>query len=406
MIKFLRIWVLGIVILAIFAPNTTTAIERIIGIIFILFLLLPIFLIKDKPEKFDYLVVAHRCKKWHYSLLILLQFIFVNYSSQFYTGSSTLDVLSLTLNNENVYGLYQQYFSESDIGNFSFDKIPAILSTFLFKFIFLFICFSKLKNEDRNFEFIFVTLSAIIYSSFALSRGTFFEIFELCIALIFRSVLFSKNEIKIISPLRLLFAALLIFLFFTNTLRRFEGMEEYLANSCITESFCFDSNFYSFSGSYFIYILSTYFSMGIFFISKVILWITEEGIFQAFLPFLLNEFAFPPNYNLIEGMCQNLFVCKGVWIPEALVMLQLLGIPLLFFVTWFVLTRIKAIERSLSSRLGTIGLVTMYYLYIFIISLPVGRFWSVSSANIIGTIFVVLIFFLCRMFSFRLRTLK
>ncbi|WP_138515866.1 hypothetical protein [Limnobacter alexandrii] len=406
MIKFLRTWVLGITILALFAPNTTTLIERIVGIVFIVFLLLPVFLIKDNPAKFDYLVVAHRCKKWHFTLLITLQFIFVNYSSLFYTGSSTLDILSLTLSNENVYGIYQQYFSESNIGNFSLDKIPAILSTFFFKFIFLFICFSKLKTENRKFELFFVILSALIYSSFALSRGTFFEIFEVCIALIFRSVLFSKNEFKFISPSRLLFVGILIFLFFTNTLRRFEGVEEYLANSCITESFCFDSKFYSFPGSYFIYILSTYFSMGIFFISKVVLWMIEENIFIAFPPFLLNSFAFSSNYGLVEGMCNNLFVCKGVWIPEALVMLQLLGIPLLFFFTWIVLARIKTIERALGSQLGTIGLIAMYYLYIFIISLPVGRFWSVSSANIIGTIVVVLIFFLCRVFSFRLRTLR
>ena len=113
MINFLRIWVIGITILALFAPNTTSLIERIVGVVFVIFLLLPIFFIKDKPAKFDYSVIAHRCKRWHFCLLVSLQFLFVNYSSQFYTGSSIIDVLSLTLNNENVYGIYQQYFSES-----------------------------------------------------------------------------------------------------------------------------------------------------------------------------------------------------------------------------------------------------------------------------------------------------
>jgi hypothetical protein len=320
-------------------------------------------------------------------LLSVISLVCSVYAARYYTGKGIYDVIS-GLDN---YNTYQMYFNEMNLAVFSFNKIPAILSLFIVKVSLVYVlvtCSSKSVNKINCLSVLFV-ISSHIYLSIA--RGTSFEVFELLLLFIFiffvvksyafKDLFFTKVGVSV-----LLCVLLALFVYLANISTRYAGGE---VDLCMAESICYDEN--SFLATSLPSLaklsvkLSGYFSFGIYYLNE--LFISFLSVDIDVLVSILLPGIFIYESGMVSGqLCKEFLDCGASWSPEFENLLYINGV-FITLVFAFILGRLVRYLYSNTSEGTAVNICALYFIYLYIISLPVGNFLTTSSANILSLIF-------------------
>lgn len=314
------------------------------------------------------------------SVTFLLAFLFSVYAIKFYTGLTLFSVFQNLIAGRSNYILYQTYFSEANIGQFSLSKIPAILSLFGMKLIQLASFFRFVYARKGAIGWVFLISTPNIL--FSLARGTTFELFEFLIAFYLFLTLSSRNQSFLYLDRRMAFLLVtsiaVIAAFFFNVGAR---VEEALTITC-RGSFCMNETSLL-SGivpeiTKFFFSLFGYFGFGVVYVGHMLQTLGETfELFSIFFPF----------HGLrtgdVRGMhCSDVFQCSTMWTPTFELYLIEFGLffSFLFFIFLGFMVR-QFVQRTFQQDF--FGIVVIYLIFLIMISLPVGSFYSTSSANIL-----------------------
>lgn len=390
----LRYWIIGICTLILVAPTDIPFTNRLIAcLLSLLFFWTAYFPIKRDRIRGAILVtpISDMSKSTKVTL-VLTQFIFIEIASRFYTGSGLLDGINGLFEGANTYRSYQKFFSESQISSQPpYMRLHIIFLLALGKLIFVAITCEFYLSSYKNSLFSIVTflLSIIIYVSFGLTRGTFFEVFEVAIANIYFSMISKYTKPlnirkALISISKRIGLALLPVLFVFNAMRRYDDPLQFLQHVC-SSNFCFSPYDISFSIEYVLYLLSTYLSNGIYSVSVFYEQVLSGNSTEYLIP--LYGYFLPDSQAVgVRGaICELYLNCRFVWVPDLTIFMSLFGLAAFLAVPLFI-QYAHRLEISLMRR-GTIGsYILLFYIAVFLISLPVGNFITTSSANILGLI--------------------
>lgn len=323
-------------------------------------------------------------------LFALISLVFVAFYVKFYTGSDVLDLLmtfvSGTSGKDSTYYMYQSYFAESNLGVWSWTKLPYVLGYGILKFIYasLMVCLSMNHHHNRG------AVPPVVVMTFAflvvgLSRGTSFEMFEVFTLVIF-CYLVSNRRVKRLSPKQLLpviaIVVLAILYFIRSLSARYEG--GVITDGGTNTTFVFDDD--SFVAMNFPLIamilkrLSGYFVFGFYYISHAFndVWMNSSKEFLALLlPNGLSLLGIAPSTQ--DVLCGRIIDCGAMWIPDIVLWIQRFGLILtLLFV--FLMGRLFNFlcVQLLGSKLFIYGVV-LYFITMQMASFQVGNFLSSSS---------------------------
>lgn len=391
-------WLFFLSILFLFAPNNTPIINKIIFVLVFLMLFFPIFIVKDRfisNVSFNIPTVLSNSKLY---LIIILQFFAGEYASRYYTGIGLFEALVQTLEGINNYAAYQNYFSENSIEVFTISKLPAILASAFVKGVFLYSISVFMLYKNQKGRKYFLLLSIIPLVLYSIARGTFFEIFEIVICILY---FYKVTSTKIVSVLKLKSlknniylistAIVLTFIFSLNAAKRYESKSLLINSECLIEGMCFEpySNFISIEFP--IHLLSGYFSVGMYFVTEYITILFDGNLLPSIIPLVTTKFFNFTKLDLVSDLCTSYVPCGVSWQPDLFgwfssfgLILTLLIFPLFFYLVF-------KIEKLLLHNLNLYSLPLLYLLFIYVISLPVGNFYTTSSANILCTFYFLVL---------------
>lgn len=345
---------------------------------------------KSQPEALFLKISAWKGRT--YVLHVLLCWICTFGASAFYTGKNVLQVLAALAKGESLYASYQRYFAENSIGAFSFSKIIFILmltyTTAILFYSFASILLSKTKITVGKVLFLFLIGGAYLY--FGISRGTNFEMYMIFMLLSYcilnrhaaRGGGHKKSKTVIVVAV---LGVIMIFAF-----RIVLTVRGSVFKNTICPEIAFDPD--SVVATVFPTVTNiglsvfSYLGYGIYTIG-----VTVADIFLKSFPNFLAMLA-PGGYALLCGQSlaaaleETIYV--GVhWIPDWINFVGLLGLPL-FLMVFFLFGRITA--RILSSGLPRI-LVNVCCIFVFLqmISIPIGNFIFTSTPNILCVILTI-----------------
>lgn len=392
--KLMKFWVLSLSTLYFIAPTSVGIGTKFIGIVFTMLIFSPLFLTKN--EAIEY---APEFPRWKISAILsvlIIQFACMNYAAEFYAGVSIKDIITNITSSTNSYAQYQNHFKENEIASFTLNKIPALLSLATVKFIFLYFTAALLFKKAGIVEKFLYASSIIPILLMAGARGTFFEVFEIFALLIYGACLkIKKIRIKNIIYTGIV-SVVLVFGFLANTMRRYEDPSSYFKSICATSMYCFEKYGISFYIEYFLYVLSTYFSMGMFFLSSYIELLFNGDYTASLLPlYSISIFEFYKG-GLEISLCTTKFDCRAVWMPELISWISFFGGITVFFAIGKLLISLPKLEKYIYTNGGVFSFPIAGMLFIYTISLPVGKFWTVSSQNILCTFAFLCLFFISK----------
>lgn len=324
---------------------------------------------------------------------------------QFYTGSTiqaTIISFSSGTGSDSNYGMYQQYFADKNLEVFSFDKLPYIVLNGISKVVFWFFCiyyFAYNRRFTKKTILSFVTIYILFFLS-GVSRGTSFENFELLVITVFAILTsqkmkygidsFSHKQLVALGSILVLAG---VYFVFSKSLR----YDDYSAVALMgpTSTLKFDPDAWimsiipsigeaalSFSG---------YFVFPMYFTSEVF-WNIAVPSVEGLLSFILPIMA-PLTYNdpgayrfTLERMGVD---CGACWNPDVTTIIYYLGLPI-YFVLSYLLGRIavKQYNKGLNKK-NIANTLLLFIISYEMLSLPVGNFLVISSANKIS-LFIVL----------------
>ena len=385
--KLMKWWVFLLALLYLAAPTSINLGTRIIGIMFITLLFGR--LLSTKEHIIEYAPNLQNLKISRIIILLAFQFFCMNYAASFYTGASIDSVIYNLVSGNNSYALYQNHFRENEISNFTITKVPAIFALAAVKFIFLYLSTALLFKKSEIFEKFLYATSIIPIVLMASARGTFFEIFEIFVILTYGSALkIRKIRIKNIIYLAII-SVVLISGFLINTMRRYEDPSNYFESICATSMYCFEPIGINFYIEYFLYVLSAYFSMGIFFLSSYIELLLNGQYIGSLMPFFSTDFFGFYQGGLEKSLCTNELDCRAVWMPELISWISVFGGLLVFLMLGTLLSSLSRIEKYIYKKESPFSFPVASLFFIYLVSLPVGKFWTVSSQNIVCTLVFV-----------------
>lgn len=393
-------WLIFLIVLFLFAPNTIPFINKIIFILFFVVIFSPMFFLNDKLLSLGEL--EYGFNKTLCYLLIILQFISADYASRYYTGSGILDSLLGLVSGGGNYYKYQEHFSENELATFSISKIPAIISAALVKGVFIYIMSVFVLLKRSSYKNIFLLFSIIPPILFSISRGTFFEVFEVALCILY---FFKLKEIRVSKSINfkslksnfiiLFIFIILMFLFVLNASNRYEDSSLFFSQSCATQNFCFEPYTSLIVLEYPIYLLSTYFSAGIFFLTQYMELVLEGSFLSSIMPIFSTSYIDENGYSLFRQICTHSIDCGVAWGPELFKWISVFGLIGLLFIFPVSMYIFFKVEKRILYNLNVFSLPLCYFILLYIVSIPVGSFYTVSSANILCSI----VFFLLWKFS-------
>lgn len=380
----LKIWIVSNCLLYLLSPSTTAFHLRVLGVFLLALLFAP--LIGVRPQKVHFEVSHEGITGGRVFALLSVQLLCAEYALRFYTGSGIGSILSDFWSGVNIYAAYQQYFKEEGVAEFTLTKVPAILALASVKFLFLY-CYSYVfvSAAGRATKRLLL-LSAIPVLLIGVGRGTFFEVFEVLMVVLYgwslRAGKFRIRHFVLVGSIGIIFLAL----FISNTIRRYPDVEAYFSSSCATSMYCFDYFGIDFYLEYVFYLLSTYFSMGIFLVSNYVSILFGGEVLWSILPLVSMA-----GFGVYEGglekyLCSAYVDCKAVWMPELITWIAFFGFLLVFPFAWLIVAIVPRVELYLMRRSSVFSFPVLYLIFLYMISIPVGKFWSVSSQNILCTI--------------------
>lgn len=398
-----KYWFLLLTIIVLVAPVTISIFEFLPGMI-LMWLIFFIYKLGitgrgaiSKDSEFVNLTDLHRDTSILSFSLGVIFLVYIPFYVSFYTGNTFNDILDTLLGNNTNYRNYQMYFESNNLSELSVKKMPYIISFALIKLGASLSILKILVFQEKRKKIDYITLLFIIFSFLysSIGRGTSFELFELFTMIVFAFLL--KIRIKIGSltlPRRNIFqivgvSLILIIYFIINIANRFNVAESIIESdfsfiNCATNEFCVDNKslIYKISPVFAVTLfqLANYFTFGIFFSSKLITGVFLKSI-EGFLSFVIPSGAFlffGKSYTNI--VCELLIDCGHDWIPDiVMLMMYLGGMGTVLFLYYLGVVSgkffIKAVNGSLFSSL------LLYYIIVFVISLPSGNFITASSSN-------------------------
>ncbi len=331
-------------------------------------------------------------------VVIVLAICLVAYTIKYYTGGDIGSVIRGLAAKESLYNNYQAYFQEENLGVFSFQKIPAILSNALIKFFVLYVYIRTISVSGyinwRGVAYVFSV--SIIYLTFSIARGTSFELFELLVLCVFSLMMRSHIHGVKISRRTLVFVTLFAFfavaLYSYNISARY-GFEEVAI--CSADQYCLDRgsvlySLFPFAGDL-SFKLSGYFLFGLFYLSQLInvLWDSSvQVIVSSFFPGMISFIG----VDSVGLICRRTIDCGAMWIPDLAVIVVnfgFLGAIALIFLLGFVSRNVLGCIKKYGSFSS---IIILYFVFLFMLSLPVGNFISVSSSNVLNLSFAIVLF--------------
>lgn len=335
--------------------------------------------------------VCKELKAVPYAWLAVISFVVSIFATYFYTGKGVQEVFLSLTSGDSLYMDYQKYFTEQGLAEFSISKIPAIFAFFVMKLILIISTVSffikEKKNSFSNLVYYILILCSYLY--FSIARGTSFELFEILMLLWFcmalRRFIFNlKPERfrikKLILPIMCVAA---IFLYNYNIQARYSGSGADVAAP--TDELVIDRD----SIVYFLSEplanlsnkLSGYFTFGLFFTSTFIThkWLNDGLLFITYL-FPFSIVTMP---SITNQMCSVVIDCGAAWQPDTLKIIESVGFIGLFGFVYSLGLFCKWLMCSILVDLNYNKILLFFYLSLGMISMPIGNFVLVSSANII-----------------------
>lgn len=406
-LKLLFLWSTFLTFLAIFSSISISIITLLPGLI-LMWLLYYFFylgsIISIQPivevrshQYFKYLFFKLNIST-HSFLIAIAYAIFCPFYVKFYTGGSLSLMLLNFANGVSNYNAYQEYFTSESLSEFSLGKLPYILLAGCFKFLFLWTLFRIIgyKKYISIIEKISLLIMFFVVLVISISRGTSFELFELFTVSIFsllirNKFLYQKKWFTIQTQIFILVLVVGLVFIFGNNIESRGYTSEFATNELYYNSNALLSKIFPLAGLM-SFQLSGYFLFGIFFTSTVIdqVWFNSfSGFFSMLLP---NGTRFFFENSLREMICGSVIDCGASWIPDLIIIVSNLGLISLFFILFI----LGALSRSLYNQMingNLLSAILLYFIFIFLISLPVGNFISSSSANVLAILISVIMFF-------------
>ena len=392
-VRLIKYFYLGLTILVIICPIKIPVFQFVPGLIlmwglFFMFVLGTKFKFTFKNVIRDSIIVNN--KSFLYFIVSIFYLLFYPFYIKFYTGSNVYDtVMGLTSGISN-YALYQKNFQDSNLGLFSFSKLPFILGHGVLRFIFIILVFRAIsfKVNTTFIEKLSISIMTFTIVIVGISRGTSFELFELFIIFLFayisRRYLIDKNEriqIKTVFKVFIL-GTVLIFYFFYNISIRMGDLFDFSSSSN------FDKGAFIYSVSkpmaLALYSLYDYFLFGLYFNSTLILnlWLASfSGFISVLIPNGIKVFGIDDNYRDFVGKIIDL---GAKWNPDSSIYIDLNGIIFTLIFIFLIGRFSRTIFLKISSNLAALCL--LFFVFYIFVSLPIGNFISNSSANIISII--------------------
>lgn len=323
---------------------------------------------------------------WFISVISVMSSI---YASHFYTGKTIFEVAAALALDVSLYNEYQRYFSQQGLSVLSIYKIPAILSMLFLKFSVVYsfvsvLVLTKKVSLSHCFWLFVISLSSLYFS---IARGTSFEFFELLLLLWFclsmRALRYETRKKFITVPKLILgcvgIAALMLYSYNISSRYSFGDVSE-----CVTSDICLDKN----SLLYFIlqpiaelsFKLSGYFTFGIYYTSTLINSFMLDNHSNFFL--LTFPLAIFYNTNIAPSFLCGIFLdCGGIWIPDVTLYVLKVGFLYLFGFVYLIGFFVKRLTKEAFSSNYFLPYAMLYFAFLSLVSLPVGNFLTVSSAN-------------------------
>lgn len=395
--KILSYWVIILSFILYAQPSTLNKYLGTIGLItsisiYIIFYLGTRINLFNKKQNVTYVIA--KSKSSLFLLFLFLTNVFSTaYTLKFYTGNSISAIFTNLLSGTSNYALYQLYFSETGLSEFSTSKIVPIILLAVMKITLIFSVYNLVLNKkiySAKNKMLFI-LNIIMYCIFSLGRGTSFEFFEifLCFAFLksystkfkFNFSLFQFKSILIISSI---FLVMNLFLYSINL----RGGEKIL--TCYTSEICYNPEspiaiiFPQFS--YFLFILGGYFSFGLNFLGVLftkIYFQDIKGIFNFFVGGDVNLLSNGKN------VC-SLIDCGVNWEPDISVWFNKFGLFLFIILVTFLGLFFRYLINTYDytkQKFVQIGIA--YFIFLQLISFPCGQFITTSSSNILSLFFFI-----------------
>ena len=305
--------------------------------------------------------------------------------TKFYTGTSIYSSIFSIKSGISNYAIYQAYFLDNDLNSFSISKLPYILSHSFLKLAFIFHVFTYFiySNKINFIKIICIIIMSIIYVFVGITRGTSFEIFEIFNLFLFVYVIYRQKNNKRELLSRKSFSYLSIFIFISvsyfifNIKQRYGGeldftnLPGYNKQSIISIFFP--------TLSIFLFSLYGYFTFGLHFTSILVykLWLNSPtGFISMFVPYGINNF----NFSESSREFVNLYIDVGAkWTPETDAVIEHYGILTLIFIIIVISLFTKKLIKKIQFEPNS--LIFLFFIYLYMISLPIGNFLTVSSSN-------------------------
>jgi len=304
--------------------------------------------------------------------LISFQYVAAAYVGYFYTGLNFFDALNNLVLGVSNYSVYQSYFNESGLAQFTLDKIPAILLFFYVKFIFVYIVFYFLVRQRKRPQAA-VLIAAIPLIMISAFRGTNIEFFEVFIVVLCGIHIKGRMTQNYKLPiLKVLLAGFILISIYSLQVNYRYGFE--YTPSCNNE-FCYDDDSVIYKLFPALYSLSAYFYFAPDYMARWFYILTDNISFIEF---------FLPGNGYLSGhtgkwLCGEYIKCGPTWAPDFELMIYTFGLFGSVFIV-FVLSRLfKRLEYT--SHFSFVSFLGYYLVSLQLIALPVGNFLLVSSAN-------------------------
>lgn len=402
-------WYLFLTVLAIFASTTIEFISVLSGFILAWFFFTVFFLGANskitltgyKLHHFNLRPNASDSKLFGLKSIALVSIFASLYAANFYTGKSPPEVVASLVLNVSLYNDYQQYFAQQNLAAMSVKKIPAIFSMFFMKFaaVYGFICVLVLRKKVLFSHCLCLLVIAMASLYFSIARGTSFEFFELMLLLWFslsmrsikhatRKVIFSRSRLFLV-----FMGVLALFAYSYNVSARYSFGDE--IRRCITNELCLDSESVLFGLSsplaMLSFKLSSYFTFGIYYTSHFV----NEFLLASFSNLFMLMFPLSASYEeaiYYDFLCGVYLDCGASWIPDLILFVMNMGLIIVFLSIYLLGRFIRTLSTYVFSTNDFFGYTMMYLIFLSMVSLPIGNFLTISSANILLLVMTVCLF--------------
>lgn len=404
-IKLIKYYYLFLTLLTIIIPINYSLFDLFPGLIlmWIVYLLFDFILNYNLSTSESLISPINNSNNWLCVLVTILYLIFYPIYTKFYTGNSMFSSLFSISDGISNYASYQQYFEENSLNEFSLSKLPYIFLHAILKLGFYFLVIRIIVFQEKKYfwEYCCIFIMSVIYILVGISRGTSFEIFEICNLFLFVFVIvrWKNGKATLISTKNAVYLAIIfvacVSYFIFNIKQRYGGDFDFSSLPGYNNKAILSKLFPTIS--ILLFSLYGYFVFGLHYTSILInkLWLDSIiGFSSIFIP----DGILKLNISDSTRDFVDRYIDVGAqWTPETVGIIEHFGVVffiLLIFVLGILTRKILSIAKS-----EILAIVILFYIYLFFVSLPIGNFLTVSSSNKIS-LFLALIIVLFKRVKF------